>query len=178
MNVKELTVVRVDEPTTLHLDLVKKFLRVRHNADDDLINVIIESSAEEFEDYCRLFLWRTTATSLVHTFCGSSFILDGYEVSDLVFKSHETASAVGVVIPTTDYVINDEPLGKQITFNTPFDGHLSYSGIFGFTELPKPVITALLIRCSTLYHSREETVNRLPTTVSSGLNPYKLFRLA
>lgn len=179
MDVKELVVTRTVDLSDTYLVKVKNFLRVRHNADDDLIKTFMESSIEEFEDFCRMFLYRCTAKSKPRNFCGTSFVLDGYEIDSLVLRTHSSYSdLVGTAIATSEYTVTDEPLGKRINLNTSFDGLLSYEGDFGFSSLPTPIITALMIRCSTLYHSREETVSRLPTTVTTRLNPYKLYRLA
>jgi hypothetical protein len=160
------------------LELVKKFIRIRSTADDDLISTFIDSAIEEFEDYCRVFLLRTTAASRPFTFYGTSLVLDGFEIDTIELRSHtDRADEEGTVIEDTEYTVSDVPFGKEITLNETFDGLISYSANFGFTELPNPIKTALLIRCSTLYHEREETVHRLPTTVTRRLSPYKLYRL-
>lgn len=178
MNVKDLAVTRVNDATTLFKDIVKNFLRVRHNADDDLIETIIDSAIEEFEDYCRVYLLRTDAVSKPMNFCGTSFVIDGHEIDTIVIKSHTTVADAGTTISPTEYEVTDEPFGKRVTFNETIDGLISYSATLGFSVLPNPIKTALMIRCSTLYHDREETVHRLPTTVTQRLSPYKLYRIA
>lgn len=173
MNVKDWTVgdrnVAVNDVISL-ADL-KSWMRVRHTYDDSLIEGLRLSALEYAEDYCRIYLLRTTAEKTFANFSGTTICLEGVNIADVTI--HDVAANLDL-----DYKVTQEPFGIKIILDESLsDNEILVTFTSGYSDFPKSLGLTLMIIANTLYTQREDSVARLPTFVSNKLNAYKMFSI-
>ena len=156
--------------TAITLVDLKAWMRVNHAHEDTLIESLREASFGYAEEYCRVFLALTTATRNYSSFNGDCIILDGYNIKDIILLDGD-ATPIPYTLKLTD--------SKAIlTLETSLiDSEISVTFTSGFETFPASLTLTLKIIANTMYSQREDSVFKLPTFVSSKLNPYKLFKV-
>lgn len=173
--------------------MVKQFLRVEHNEDDGLIDVMIQSATQQIEDMTRRALTTRTYRLYLDRFpMGRGAIVvprpPMVSVSSITYVASDGTSTV---LPTANYrvVATREPgeIEPAYGYSWPTVRRQSHAVTVEFVcgygdedDVPQPLATAIMQTVADLYEHRESFVtgtiaSELPYTRRNLVWPYRIF---
>lgn len=176
---------------------VKDYLRVDSDAEDTLLEVLIDASTQMAESYLGRFLLTTVIEEFYDFFPVYKTGVDPFHGDrNIIFLSRGPVQAVASVkyidgngdeqtVTASDYrtdlvsepsriMPNEGWLGTKDTVNAVI---IRYTcGYTQASDVPANIKMAMLLMIGEMYEKRVDSVHRLPTASEYLLNPYRVFR--
>ena len=173
-------VVVNNEVELVSLKLAKKHLKLDadYNEEDELIEVAIASAISQAENYTERKFLKSTLLIKVHK--AESFIVERSSLNGTVQKVVVVEEGVdSIPLPSTSFSQTKrgpehyEVSFKDVELKSGQSLEVSVDSGFDSTDLPKPVLSAILLLVSDAYEKREDRNQGNNTVVNNILRPYR-----
>lgn len=166
----------IDPPPIEPISLAetKAFLRVDHEADDALIQALIQTARESLESYLSIALIRRSmqfSTSLEE--CSSRVV----KLPRWPVISVDAVIVDGESVSDPDIDLRKRPSSLVIERGSHVEAEFTAGYGEGADDVPAPLRQALLLLVARHYEKREETLGAMPLMVDALTMPYRVIGL-
>lgn len=163
----------ITPPSTEPLTLAqaKAHLRVDFNADDDYISALITVARQAVENYCRISLLTQTRQSVRNEFRQINYLdygpvqsIDSIKYIDVLGVEQTLDSAVYKLQRSDDYDYFILAPSQQYPIVGSYESGIAIQYQCGYSsssDIPKPILQAMLLHIGDLYENREINIMTL-----------------
>jgi uncharacterized membrane protein len=131
-------------------------------------------------EFCKCFVFGHTIRRQYDK--GENITVDGIRIANVLVQLFDiNLAAVQTLVLDTDYTIEKKTYGINICIDSKFeyvvDTKLTVTLNVGYTLVPESVRVAALLKFSSLYNNRDETVQERLTAAEKLLIPHKIYDL-